>query len=139
MRLRRKIVRTQELEEPLINLTPLIDVVFVVLIAFILIAPLLAVDTIDLAHAGDGKHTLSATEDDQILALYVTADNQITLRGQTVHMEFLPRILQDMRKTSKTGKMRLFHDKEAKFGTYQFVKTCAEKAGYEEMEVVLKP
>lgn len=39
-------------EEPLINLTPLIDVVFVVLITFMLIAPVLDIDSVDLATSG---------------------------------------------------------------------------------------
>ena len=42
-------------EEPLINLTPLIDVVFVVLIAFMLIAPVLEIDKVDLAVSGTEK------------------------------------------------------------------------------------
>ena len=40
-------------EEPLINLTPLIDVVFVVLIMFIVIAPMLEVERVELASAGE--------------------------------------------------------------------------------------
>ncbi|MBM3184115.1 MAG: hypothetical protein FJZ64_02270, partial [Chlamydiae bacterium] len=39
-------------EEPLVNLTPLIDVVFVVLISFMLIAPILDIDSLTLAPSG---------------------------------------------------------------------------------------
>ena len=42
-------------EESLINLTPLIDVVFVLLITFIMIAPILKLDRIDLAPAKQTK------------------------------------------------------------------------------------
>lgn len=38
-----------------VNLTPLIDVVFVVLIMFILVAPLVEIDRIQLAHATSEK------------------------------------------------------------------------------------
>ena len=51
MRAKRSIARSfgGEGEESLLNLTPLIDVVFVVLIIFILIAPMLDVDKVQLA------------------------------------------------------------------------------------------
>ena len=52
-RFRRKPV--PDIEEPQINLTPLIDVVFVILIMFILIAPILELDRIDLADAGGSQ------------------------------------------------------------------------------------
>jgi biopolymer transport protein ExbD len=42
-----------ESDEPLINLTPLIDVVFVVLIIFILIAPMLEIDRVKLATSSE--------------------------------------------------------------------------------------
>lgn len=53
----RKICRKKSsaLEEPAVNLTPLIDVVFVILIGFIIIAPLLEIDRIDLAEASTVK------------------------------------------------------------------------------------
>lgn len=43
--------RQPTFEEPTVNLTPLIDVVFVILIMFIVIAPLLDLDRIELAQA----------------------------------------------------------------------------------------
>ncbi|MEI8125918.1 MAG: biopolymer transporter ExbD, partial [Parachlamydiaceae bacterium] len=39
------------MENPEVNLTPLIDVVFVILIAFIVLAPLLELDRVELADA----------------------------------------------------------------------------------------
>jgi len=46
---------TLPIEEPVINITPLIDVVFVVLIMFILIAPLVDKEGVDLARGGEGE------------------------------------------------------------------------------------
>ncbi len=49
MRKSRRLSSLSHSEEASINLTPLIDVVFVVLIIFILIAPMLELDRIQLA------------------------------------------------------------------------------------------
>ena len=50
------------LEENLINLTPLIDVVFVILIVFILVAPMLDTDEIVLPGSGVATTTISGHE-----------------------------------------------------------------------------
>ncbi len=34
---------------------------------------------------------------------------------------------------------QIFHDKNAKFGTYQTVKNALEAAGFSEMDLILKP
>ena len=34
---------------------------------------------------------------------------------------------------------RVFQDKNATFGTYQTVKNAVEAAGFEEMDIILKP
>ena len=51
-------------EEPSINMTPLIDVVFVVLVMFIIIAPILNIDRIDLAQ---GAATVERSQIDQTI------------------------------------------------------------------------
>jgi len=34
---------------------------------------------------------------------------------------------------------QVFHDKNAHFGTYQMVKNAVEEAGFEQMDIILKP
>lgn len=124
-------------EEPPINITPLIDVVFVVLFTFIIIAPLLEVDAIQLAHSGGAAKT-SATESAKVV-LQVLADNTITLNKRPVTLLELPISLKTLQKKYPKTKAQLFHDREASFGTYQNIKNALESAGFTEMDVVLKP
>ena len=73
----------------LINLTPLLDVLFVVLIMFILVAPMLDVDKVNLA---SGKRTSSNEETLQKsppLAIYVGENNQIKLNKQSISLKHL--------------------------------------------------
>lgn len=125
--------KTEELEDPIINLTPLIDVVFVVLIMFILIAPLLEVDLVDLASAGKtSKNSKSVS-----LAVYVRSDDSVWVQKTKVSLKDLEEYLR--KEKSKGQSLQLFQDKKASFGTYQSVKNAAEAAGFEEMEVLLRP
>jgi biopolymer transport protein ExbD len=124
------------LEESLINLTPLIDVVFVVLISFILIAPLLEVDHVSLAQAGQ------TTESDlcrqSVLSIYVREDDSILLNHRLVTEKELKTLLQEKKKQYPEHVPQLFHDKDAKFGTYQKVKNAVEEAGFLQMDVILQ-
>jgi len=64
--------------EPTLNLTPLIDVVFVILIMFIVIAPLLELDRVQLAegHAAMTPGTSSVQEGSPI-TIHVRQDNTL--------------------------------------------------------------
>jgi biopolymer transport protein ExbD len=128
------------LEEPNINLTPLIDVVFVILIMFILVAPLLELDQIDLADAAPsttkgGK----AVQENSPIAIHVHRNNTITYNNQTVTAARLTELLKQARQHHPKAKPQLFHDRTAHFGTYQSVKNAAEEAGFQQMDIILKP
>lgn len=128
-------------EEPAINLTPLIDVVFVILIAFIVIAPLLELDRIELANAGadlPNNNTISVQEASPI-SVYVRQDNAIIVNGNPVTLDQLTAYLSQAKQRYPQAKPQLFHDKKAHFGTYQAVKNAAETAGFTQMDVILKP
>lgn len=122
--------------EALINLTPLIDVVFVVLITFILIAPMLEIDSIDLATTGglQKQEVQPGT-----IAISVKADNSIWFAGTKMSLTQLEQRLK-LEKKMKPGVIpQVIHDKQATFGTYQLVKNTLESAGFEQMDIVLKP
>jgi biopolymer transport protein ExbD len=121
-----------------INLTPLIDVVFVVLIIFIIIAPMLELDRVELASAAPTKQGSTAPESSPI-AIHVKQDNTIWYGSKCVSPEQLTQILKECRKTAGTRVPQLFQDKRAAFGTYQSVKNAVEVAGFEQMDVILKP
>lgn len=123
----------EEHEEPLVNLTPLIDVVFVVLISFILIAPLVSVDQIELASRGEESKNTSPTTTP--LSVTVKADNSIWYRGAPIDLKELTIKL---KKDRKEPVAQLIQDRKSSFGTYQEVKNALEAAGYERLDVVLK-
>lgn len=132
--------KAKTFEEPQVNLTPLIDVVFVILIGFILIAPLLEVDNVELADAGNApsKGVVSVQETSPI-SLYVKKDNSILFSGRRVSVGELPILLKEAKRAHPKTTPQLFHDRQAYFGTYQAVKNALEEAGFESVDVVLNP
>ena len=127
-------------EEPVINLTPLIDVVFVILIMFILVAPLLELDQVELADAGQALDdaTVSVQESGPI-RIHVRQDNTVLYNGRPVTViELTPLLLQDKARFAQ-ARPQLFHDRRAHFGVYQSVKNATEAAGFEQLDIVLKP
>ena len=128
-------MKNRNFEEPLINLTPLIDVVFVILIGFILVAPLLEVDQVDLAYSTPTSE--KSLQDTSKMAIYVRADNSIWFNNRQVSAVELEKILKARRGREKA--IKLFHDKKASFGTYQSIKNAVESAGFQQMDIILKP
>lgn len=130
----------EDVSEPTVNLTPLIDVVFVILIIFILIAPLLELDQIALA---DSNHAESKTclsmDGCGPVSIQVKADNGIWVNGQPVPLEKLEHELKQFKTQFPTATPQVFHDRKAHFGTYQSIKNAAEMAGFKQMDIVLKP
>jgi len=127
-------------DEGAINLTPLIDVVFVVLILFILIAPLLDLDRIQLAPASSEKRKeMMPIQDRGPIKIQVFADNSIHLNHHLVSQKELAALLKEEKKMFPNVIPQLYHDKNACFGTYQGVKNAVEASGFEEMDVILAP
>jgi biopolymer transport protein ExbD len=139
MRKRRFSSDDETIEEPLINLTPLIDVVFVVLISFMLIAPMLEIDSINLANGGTDKKKDSISPESTPLAISVRADNTIWMQGKRVSLKELESILLTQKKNHPGKVPQVIHDRNASFGTYQTVKNVLEQCGFEQMDIVLKP
>lgn len=126
-----------EVAEP--NLTPLIDVVFVVLIMFIVVAPILEIDRVRLA-AGrhDNPDQIAAQEGSEIV-LHVHADNTIWLNRRQIDPSRLEESLATLYDSHPGERPQLFHDSRALFGTYQQVKNAVESAGFEELDLILEP
>jgi biopolymer transport protein ExbD len=134
---RRNRTASTSLEEPLINLTPLIDVVFVVLIMFIVVARLVEFEEVDLA-PGMGKDTGQRDAKHQII-ITVRADDTILLNRQPVPLNTLQGQLARLHAQLPNERPLLVHDKAARFGTYQVVKNAAQDAGFGELDLVLSP
>jgi biopolymer transport protein ExbD len=139
--MRRKTSLNKAIDEPAVNLTPLIDVVFVILIMFIVIAPLLELDKVELADAAaaDLKTSSTSVQENSPISIHVLKDNTIRFNKQVVNAEQLIKLLRDSKTRYPNARPQLFHDKSAHFGTYQSVKNAAEIAGFTQLDVVLKP
>ena len=140
MRKGRLLHHNEGLEETDVNLTPLIDVVFVVLIMFIIVAPLLELERVHLARgpAHEQKET-SSVQEMSAVHIHVREDNSILLNGHALLLDQLrDHLKRSYHKAPKTTP-QLYHDKRATFGTYQEVKNAVEEAGFEELEIILKP
>jgi biopolymer transport protein ExbD len=127
-------------EEPTVNLTPLIDVVFVILIMFILIAPLLELDRVELADATEepSNGPINVQETSPI-RIHVHRDNSISFNEQRVTLDHLTELLKVAKKKNPNARPQLFHDRKGHFGTYQSIKNSAEAAGFQQMDIILKP
>lgn len=122
-------------DEGLLNLTPLIDVVFVILVMFILIAPMIEIDRIRLA---EGPHREKQTQTHQkSLTIHVREDNTILINHIKVPLHELETAIKVMKETYPSATPQLFQDKAARFGTYQIVKNALEKSGYTTLDVIL--
>lgn len=128
------------IDEPIVNLTPLIDIVFSILITFIVVAPLLELDRIELADASsDLPEKMHSVQENSPIAVYVREDNALVVDGKVLNMTQLADYLKEAKKKYPQARPQLFHDKKAHFGTYQAVKNSVEAAGFEEMDIILKP
>jgi biopolymer transport protein ExbD len=129
-----------DVEEPPMNLTPLIDVVFVVLIMFIIIAPMLELDRIQLASAAQKESKeMSVVQEGSPVTIRVREDDSIWLNGKFVTKDELLTLLKQAKKSYPQKIPQLFHDKKAHFGTYQTVKNAIEMAGFEQLDIILQP
>ena len=127
-------------EEPSVNLTPLIDVVFSILIMFIVVAPLLELDEVDLAEANSGPQSSAvAVKEGGPISIHVHQDNTIWLNQRAIELSHLTELLKQEKQRHPSARPQIYHDKRAQFGTYQSIKNAAEMAGFEQMDVILKP
>lgn len=130
-----------EVDEPAVNLTALIDIVFVILIMFIVIAPFLELDRVELASAPANNliHDSLPAQQASPIAIHVQRDNTIWLNQRHLSVSQLTAELLELKKMHPNAQPQLFHDKSAHFGTYQLVKNSVEAAGFTHMDIILKP
>ena len=123
--------------EPQINLTPLIDVVFVILIVFVLVAPLLKLENIALA-AGASSSTTQSVRNSSPITVYVRDDDTVWLGEARVDLHRLTAALTQAKLDHPATTPQLVQDRNSHFGQYQAVKNAFEEAGFEEIELILQ-
>lgn len=134
--MRRK--KTQYLEEPNINITPLIDVVFVVLIMFIIIAPILEKDRIQLSQNGTSNKN-SKIEKTSSLSIHVNAKNELFLNKKPIAIHLLEPSLKKLKQSLPETIPQVYYDKKAYFEFFEPIKCALENAGYSDMDLILEP
>jgi biopolymer transport protein ExbD len=123
-----------DIEESIVNLTPLIDVIFVVLISFILIAPMLKTDQVALTETTQALPSLSKKSP---LTIHLKKDGSVLLNNQKVNFAILEKQLRD--KENKLIPPQILPDKDLPFYQYQKVKDLVQSSGFTEIDIVLQP
>lgn len=123
----------------LINLTPLIDVVFVVLFIFIILAPLLELEHVQLADSSKNNLYHTSAQNCSHISIHVHADNSLWMNGHKVSKAELKKELHHAKKEFPHEIPQLFQDKNASFGSYQTVKNIAQEVGFHQMDLILQP
>ena len=134
--MRRK--KNQFLEEPTINITPLIDVVFVVLIMFIIIAPILEKDRIALSQNAS-PHKNAKIEKTAPLSIHVNAKNELFLNKKQIAVDLLEPSLKKLKTTLPEVIPQVYYDKKAYFEFFEPIKCALENAGFTDMDLILEP
>jgi biopolymer transport protein ExbD len=105
-----------------------------------LIAPILKFDRIELAIAKEQKKEEQLpSQNRNSITIRVFEDNTITINNREVVEKELLSTLTSLKKNHPKEIPLLFHDKKANFGTYQSIKNAVETAGFDEMDILLKP
>jgi biopolymer transport protein ExbD len=125
-------------ENELINLTPLLDVLFVILILFIIIAPLMNIDKINLSESSSKTLSSSSMEDRSAISIYLHADDTVSIGTKKVEKHALRFVLEEIHKQNKAALPRLFIDKKSSFGTFTETKDLIEDCGFESLDLVVK-
>lgn len=125
--------QTTESDEPLINLMPLIDVVFVVLIMFIVIAPMVKADQVPL---NETKIIEKESDLKGGVSVKISQDGSILVNQVPVKASELSAVLQSYRQQTHEKSFQLFYDENASYKMFQNAREQGRKAGFEDVQVI---
>lgn len=118
-----------------INVTPLVDVMLVLLTVFIVTAPLLMNSVpVNLPKASSD---LTLTQPESI-NISVTADGTMYFSDETVNAEQLDMALMDAAQNVDTS-VEIFADEKAEYGTVAKVMAAIQRAGISKFTFVIQP
>ncbi|MCH9612356.1 MAG: hypothetical protein S4CHLAM102_08430 [Chlamydiia bacterium] len=122
----------------LVNLTPLLDVLFVVLILFILLTPFFQIDEIDLTPKKVTEQSHTPIKEKRPLKIAIKKDGSYLINNQFVSRQDLEPLLRKIQTANPKEVPEIYPDSLAPFVSYQTIKTLLEEIGYEQLDVVLK-
>jgi biopolymer transport protein ExbD len=116
-----------------INVTPFIDVMLVLLIIFMVAAPLA---TVDIAVNLPAATAEPQPRPDKPVFLTVKADLTLAIGEQPIPREMLPSALEGATKSDKDARIFLRADKSVPYGEMMEVMNLMRKAGYLKVALV---
>ena len=122
-------------EDTQIDLTPMLDVVFILLIFFVVTAAFVDETAIDLQH--QPPSTKAASEKSEDIIFQVDANNDISLDGRRVDIRSVRANVERLRASHRDAKVIISTDSRAQTETYIRIADQARAAGVE--DVVLVP
>ncbi len=134
-----KFFNQYEDENPELNMTPLLDVLFVLLILFILVAPLLQIDRVQLVTALEESKTLKTAnfQTQSELIIEVDKNNQIRVNNKNIKLTDLKQHIESLKIPKQTTPI-LLQDKKSDFGTYETIKQTLESLDFKQLDIILK-
>lgn len=118
-----------------INVTPFVDVVLVLLIIFLITAPML-LGGIDVKVPRTETRTI---EPEERLVLTVTSDHEIYINDQPITLPQLERVLLGLRQRDPHASVFLKADQAVAYGVVVRVMDVVKKAGIERLGMVTEP
>ncbi|MDF1831409.1 MAG: biopolymer transporter ExbD [Porticoccaceae bacterium] len=114
-----------------IDLTPMLDVVFILLIFFVVTAAFVDETAIDLQHTPPS--TSAAVEKSDDITFQVSANNDITLDGRRVDIRSVRANVERLRASNRDAKVLISTDANARTDTYIRIADQARAAGVEDI------
>ncbi|OUS14104.1 hypothetical protein A9Q89_01155 [Gammaproteobacteria bacterium 53_120_T64] len=118
-------------EDAQIDLTPMLDVVFILLIFFVVTAAFVDETAIDLQHQPPSNNATIEKSDDIIFQ--VSANNDISLDGRRVDIRSVRANVERLRASNRDAKVIISTDSLAQTETYIRIADQARAAGVEDV------
>ncbi len=120
-----------------INVTPMVDVMLVLLVIFIVTAPLLTTGVnVKLPQTSKTK---SLPQDNKALTLYVERDGTLTLNEAKLDMDALTSRLEGVREANPEVRVYVKGDKDVAYGQMMQVMAAVTAAGITQVAFVTEP
>ena len=116
-----------------INVTPLIDTLFFLLIIFMITAPLLEY-SMDVTPPSN--HASEIKTDDYSKIVNVKADGTILFENRTVNMQELVKRLKELRDSSRKYNFFLRADENLRYGTVIDILRTIKNAGFTDLSLI---
>ncbi len=119
-----------------INVTPLVDVMLVLLIIFMVTAPMLTTSVnVNLPAANSG----SSTSVEKPIVVSIQEDGKVYLGNQETSLEELPELLQQATNSDKTKVIQLRGDGSLEYGKLMKVMDNMRAAGFTSVALITVP